>query len=1225
MKNVILKFRKVIFFEMPISLLILNLGISPCYSAEQEISASAIDEIAALKKPSIPPPPKTPAEEKIGDTYTINFNNVSIIEYIKFISKIANINFVFDEQELQFTVTIVSEEPISKKNILSALVQVLRIHGLRLLEQENNFLITKSTEVNQISTLVSPDMPNNAGQAPIVTRVFRIKNANPNSIASIIRPMTSAAALIEVSLETRQLIVTDITTNVDKISTLLLSIDSPHSPLEIESFVAKNIPTSQLVTLATQILSPFAEGNPLIFVPQTDTNTLFIVSTPYLIERAITLLEDLDSPTKGTVVGKPLTEQNVFLYKIQSKSPQEIQSAIKQIAAQLALAPSPQTKLIDALNQANYIKESNSLLFTGDNETLAKVKEILSTIDIALGIEAAAHQIFLYKLKYASREQMDEALTHLASGLDLTNASDKILGDVIQGRTWIKDSNSFLFKGDTATINRLKEILSVMDNPEGIAGEKQTFYLYQLEHSQGDIVKANLENVAENLARQGPSNQPVIDAIHNVKWIKDNNSLLLTGTEGSVEQVKKLIAGFDVQGAALHPSKSSFFIYKPKHRTPEQIEASLRDVAQDLHDSGLIDPGLLETISTMRYTPSTHSLVFTGTTTSIDKVKELLETIDVASAEGPVIQKIGKLTFLIYKLQNASANQLMSSLKAMEGDLQKQGALDPDLAQVLSSMRWIKETNSILFTGPESGLQKAEELAQRFDVRGLPSEEQIPRETPTNFFLYKPLYRTGPELISILCDFQQNLIHSGVADKGLMDAIGNLKWIERTGNLLISGDEPSIAKVQELLQKFDVPTLTTGAAPSIELIDNTSFLVYKLQYHKGEEIQSALKQIASELGHSKREGSPAHMGLVDAINSLQWIKITNSLIATGEQDTLTKVRDLIQNLDVPLRQVFIEVLVIETSLSNSQNFGLQWGGKAQYLNKLGMGTGNFPILQSGAPGSPGPIPLPVPGGNTFSNNLGLINATTTPTGASVPFFNGFDLGVIGDIILHKGKTFLSLGSLVNAVEQDTDSTVVLNPKILTQDNNNSTIFVGSNIPFVGSVVNVLGSSTSSTTSLEYRDIGLNLSITPVLGNNDIVTLDIQNDISELTQGAPTITVGSVSGITTAHTSMSTKVHVPNKNFLVLSGMIRDQKARAVSKIPCLGGLPVIGAAFSENDISDTKQNIIIFIRPQIIENFDQYKEITDHQENLYKENAVLPILKEQFDQALDLVKTPENE
>ena len=81
------------------------------------------------------------------DKYIINFNGVSIIEYLRFVSKISNVNFQFDQTELDFTITVVSEEPLTVQNILSALIQTLRSRGFYLLEQDNNLLITRSADI----------------------------------------------------------------------------------------------------------------------------------------------------------------------------------------------------------------------------------------------------------------------------------------------------------------------------------------------------------------------------------------------------------------------------------------------------------------------------------------------------------------------------------------------------------------------------------------------------------------------------------------------------------------------------------------------------------------------------------------------------------------------------------------------------------------------------------------------------------------------------------------------------------------------------------------------------------------------------------------------------------------------------------------------------------------------------------------------------------------------
>lgn len=287
-----------------------------------------------------------------------------------------------------------------------------------------------------------------------------------------------------------------------------------------------------------------------------------------------------------------------------------------------------------------------------------------------------------------------------------------------------------------------------------------------------------------------------------------------------------------------------------------------------------------------------------------------------------------------------------------------------------------------------------------------------------------------------------------------------------------------------------------------------------------------------------------------------------------------------------------------------------------------MGTGNFPAITNPSGSTTTPV-------QTFSQNLQNINATNTPMGGipsgMVPFTTGFDLGAIGDIIMNKGRSFISLGALVNAIQSDTDSTIIINPKIVTQDNRQSTIFVGDNVPYTGSIVTNIAAQTTNTSNIEYRDVGVSLTITPILGENDIITLDIINDISQVVNSATATNTLVLTGIETSHAHMETRVAVPNNHFVALSGMINDSKTHYKTGIPCLGGLPVIGFLFSENDRTANKDNIIIFLRPQIINTYEEYKAITEHQEWLYKYDARLPVLKEEFDEGIDLVKTPENE
>ena len=98
--------------------------------------------------------------------------------------------------------------------------------------------------------------------------------------------------------------------------------------------------------------------------------------------------------------------------------------------------------------------------------------------------------------------------------------------------------------------------------------------------------------------------------------------------------------------------------------------------------------------------------------------------------------------------------------------------------------------------------------------------------------------------------------------------------------------------------------------------------------------------------------------------------------------------------------------------------------------------------------------------------------------------------------------------------------------------------------------------------------------------------------------------------------MMTHVHVPDKHFLVLSGMIRNAKSRHKAGLPCLGGLPWIGALFSKTQKHDEKRNVIIFVRPHIIKSVEDYRRITQNQEDLYQKLAP----PNSIEQATSLVK-----
>ncbi len=494
-------------------------------------------------------------------------------------------------------------------------------------------------------------------------------------------------------------------------------------------------------------------------------------------------------------------------------------------------------------------------------------------------------------------------------------------------------------------------------------------------------------------------------------------------------------------------------------------------------------------------------------------------------------------------------------------------------------------------------------------------QTQPPVAYQGKFHTYMLQAQSGKELCTAIQQMVAKMPNAGRFFPELLISIESMQWLPSTNSLLYSGTENGINELTQLIEKLDIASLEHGDSLSEPLAlsekgdsalsllsyrgskerKTPQFQVYKLQYHPGKEICSAIQQMAGGMKHADL----LTPDLLDTIQSMQWIQATNSLLYSGTRRGIKDLSYLIQSLDMPKKQVFIEVLVIETNLENTLEFGLEWGSTGKYRNKLGYGVGNL---------NPTASPL--------ANTLRGVHAEQPPKGGDLPFGHGFNLGMIGDLILHKGASYFSMGSLVSALQADGDSAIILNEKVIAQDSEKSTIFTGENIPFFGSVIQIDPTSGGSqqTSNIEYRDIGVKLDITPLIGEGNVITLKIEQSITE----CPEMSEGSqgTTGIRTTKTDMDAQVHVPDRSFVVLSGMMRNKKRRGKSGIPCLGGLPGIGAAFSKTVKKDDKRSIMIFVYPQLIHSEATYETVTAKQQKQLEKQMIDPKEIEKAIQAL---------
>lgn len=161
------------------------------------------------------------------------------------------------------------------------------------------------------------------------------------------------------------------------------------------------------------------------------------------------------------------------------------------------------------------------------------------------------------------------------------------------------------------------------------------------------------------------------------------------------------------------------------------------------------------------------------------------------------------------------------------------------------------------------------------------------------------------------------------------------------------------------------------------------------------------------------------------------------------------------------------------------------------------------------------------------------------------------------------------------------------PSIITLDNQEAEILVGSSVPFItGETTGAAAETLNPFRTIERKDIGVSLKITPQINNDQSITLDILQEVENLTNS----TVAE--DLITNKRSIKTRVLVDDRETLVLGGLIEKNSTETISRVPVLGHIPVLGRLFQRKGTEETRNNLMVFIRPVILNKVDKAREVT---------------------------------
>ncbi|WP_412071727.1 type II secretion system secretin GspD [Pseudomonas sp. 2023EL-01195] len=353
----------------------------------------------------------------------------------------------------------------------------------------------------------------------------------------------------------------------------------------------------------------------------------------------------------------------------------------------------------------------------------------------------------------------------------------------------------------------------------------------------------------------------------------------------------------------------------------------------------------------------------------------------------------------------------------------------------------------------------------------------------------------------------------------------------RTNRLLLLGPPEARERLLKMARQLDTAPVRSA---------NTR--VVRLRHGDAKDLAKTLSDLSEQLRGATSPTTTQAPVLIRADEGL------NALILMAEPDMVSQLEELVQQLDVPRAQVLVEAAIVEMSGDVSEALGVQWAIDGR--------------------SDSGPI-----GGTNFSNtglSVGtLLGAIEAKTPVNLP--DGAIVGIGND----------NFGALITALSASGHSNLLSTPSLLTLDNQQAEILVGQNVPFqTGSYTTDAAGANNPFTTIERKDVGVTLKVTPHINEGGTLRLVIEQEISSI---APSTGAASRAvDLVTNKRMIKSTVLADNGQVIVLGGLIQDDVTRSESKVPLLGDVPLVGGLFRSSKDVNVKRNLMVFLRPRVV-------------------------------------------
>lgn len=474
------------------------------------------------------------------------------------------------------------------------------------------------------------------------------------------------------------------------------------------------------------------------------------------------------------------------------------------------------------------------------------------------------------------------------------------------------------------------------------------------------------------------------------------------------------------------------------------------------------------------------------------------------------------------------------------------GILDP-IARRGSIVRIDTKRNYLVVAGNSGELGAIQDAVNVFDVdymKGM-SVGLYPLKTAKPDALVTELYSvfgldSGTKIIKFIPNDRLNSVMAITSRRDYLPKVA--AWIRQLDRVAENNDEQLFvyqiqnrpaqelaAVLQSVLTNGSTTPTTSNVAPNLT---PTAYTAQPTQ--TGQTTQTATQTTTGQPTDAQSDQNAAGPKIVADIEN-------NALLISTTAREYHRIEQILQQLDVVPTQVFLEAVIAEVTLNDQLKYGMNW-----YFEH---------------------------GKNSFA-------LTDTDNGVPTPSFPGFSWT----------HTTNDVQSALSAISSLTKVKVISSPNLMVINNQQATLQVGDQVPIVTqTATSTVTNASAVVNSVELKDTGIILSVTPRINNSGRVMLDIDQEVSDVVQ----TTTSGIDSPTIQQRKITTRVVVNDGESLALGGLIQEKKSLAEKKLPILGDVPVLGNAFKAKIDGIERTELIIFIRPRVVRSLDEAREVTE--------------------------------